>query len=128
MPYLIFLHKVSRLCFYAFALFSIGYLHANPQSETFSFYEVGNSMEIPLSKLEVMIDSENKLSALDILELSETTQFLKLDESILPNGNTTYWLRITISNKTDRDRDWLACPGKFFVKELYDWDSLEFRS
>ncbi len=125
MPYLTSIHKASRLCFCAIALFSIGYLQANPQSETFSFYEIANAMEIPLNKLEVIIDSENKLSALEIPTLSETVPFSKLDEGIRPNGNITYWLRVTISNQTGRDRDWLAYAGKFFVKELYDWDSLK---
>ncbi|MFT5616939.1 MAG: signal transduction histidine kinase [Arenicella sp.] len=125
MPHLTLFHKVSRLCLFAFVFFSFGYLQANPQSETFSFYEVSSAIEIPLSKLEVIIDSANKLSAFEILQFSEKGKFSKLDKSIRPAGNTTYWLRVTISNQTDRDRDWLAYPGKFFVKELYDWDSLQ---
>ncbi len=80
-------------------------------------------VSIPIQNILILVDSSNSLTALEVVD-SSRNHFWQPAENIIAQPNQTYWLKSSIRNESGIDLTWCAYPGKAFIKEMYDWDSL----
>ncbi len=80
-------------------------------------------VSIPIQNILILVDSTNSLTALEVVD-SSRNRYWQPAENVVAQPNQTYWLKSSIRNESGVDLTWCAYPGKAFIKEMYDWDSL----